>query len=164
MSTLHDALSGRWSSWSGLTERVTETQLDAALTAGRTGSREWARLSGQQVHTRRWHRDGRPSSVQAWFEARGDVALLLELAQPLTDTPLADLLVAWGPEDAWSPPRRFAPGASEELTYLRRGVSLTIGRSCDGVPDALLLAQVFPPTDLQGWVTRLGGHDQPGPG
>jgi len=56
----------------------------------------------------------------------------------------------------------FLPDATAEVVYLDRGVAFTLAESSEN--DVRIgIARIFPADDTQGWITRLGGADQPGP-
>ncbi len=171
MSSVDDAIAGRWSAWEGLDAGTTERDVERALQAGgagaRSAGREWGRLAGQQVHTRTWHRDEPPDAVRVWFDGIGEAVLLAEFRGPRADVDVDGLDAVLGAPDRVGLPRRLVPGRVEERVWWRRGIAVTVtgapARSHEGAGRGIGLVQVFVPTDLQGWVTRLGGEESEGP-
>lgn len=170
MSSLEIALRGDWLQWEGLAPDLTGGVLLAALGRGATAEqREPARLSLQPVTRQIYRRPTAPERVVAWFAGGGDEVLLVELEEPPALTPLAAIWSAWGPADRVGPGRTIVFGAmATEHVYLGRGVALTVAESYDDPPSfapRIARAQLFAPTDLQGFLVRLGGGDRRyGPG
>jgi hypothetical protein len=172
LSSLEQALAGRLSDWEGLDPGLTEESLGALLgSAYDTWPRQPARLAGQFVTNREWRREGeRPQVVRAWFEGEAPEVLMVDLEEPPADLDPDEIPARWGPPDREEPGRRYVPdGWTTELVYLGRGAALTVVRPFENDPSfpqfepRIAVAQLFEPTDLQGFIVRYGGNDRPGP-
>lgn len=165
MSSLEIALRGDWLRWDGLDASLTGQDLRYLLGPDVIAeAREPARLSLQLVTRQVYRRSAPPHTVVAWFEDASDRLLLIELDEPPSLASLDEIVSAWGPADRVAPGRSIVLGAmTTEYVYLSRGIALTIAESYDDPPSfapRIARVQLFAPTDLQGFLVRLGGGDR----
>lgn len=170
MSSLELALRGDWLRWRGLETGLTGRALRTLLGPNLIEEpREPARLSLQLVTRQVFYRETAPTEVIAWFEGDSDQLLLIQLDEPPSLATLDDIQSAWGQADRSGPARGIILGAmATEYVYLSHGIVFTIAETYDDPPSfAPRIARVhlFEPTDLQGFLVRLGGGDRNyGPG
>jgi hypothetical protein len=152
------AREGRWTEWAGLPEPLAVSTLHDELEPG-TGPRSSTLLG-------RRRRDVVKTPKGRDWQYGNDVELV-ELVDPPSDRPVAELLEALGPPEREGAGRYLRIGATTtEYVYPSRGLALTVGRSYDDPPSfEPYLAQVllFAPTDLRTFVLERGGDDRPGP-
>lgn len=170
MSSLELALRGDWLRWSGLEAGLTGQALRTLLGPNTVEEpREPARLSLQLVSRQIYYRETAPQEIIAWFEGDSDQLLMIQLDEPPSLASLDDIQSTWGQADRVGPARAIVFGAiATEYVYLSRGIVFIIAVSYDDPPSfapRIARVQLFAPTDLQGFLVRLGGGDRNiGPG
>jgi hypothetical protein len=158
------AREGRWTDWPGLPARLDRaTRARELRLPGGDHEPEPAMLG------RRRRRAVDLGRARYWLNGDGVGANvdLVELVEPPSSRPPAELLAALGPPEREGPGRhRRADAMTTEYVYPSRGLALTVAESFDD-PETFepFLAQVllFPPTDLRSYVLELGGDDRGGP-
>jgi hypothetical protein len=158
MSDVSTAIAGGPSGWSGLPRGFDETALRAEIEA------DWRERPehGERVATMYRVLDGTrsdpPEHIEAWIRVGDDPINSLEFRPPggwdhtaiLADLGSPDLVLA---------SNIVEPGASaSDRVHAARGITVTVAEPFEhaGGDPYIVYVQVYAPTDVQGYVVRVG--------
>ena len=148
---------GRWADFAGLPRDVAEQTLLHELGRSRSQMARHTVMLGQESRVL-----ADTEAFRYWLDHEDNV-VLVELENTPSATPLPEALAALGKAEREDIGRHRRYGAlTTEYVYPQRGLALTVGESYDDPPTFapfLVSVQLFAPTDLQGFITSLGGED-----
>lgn len=160
------AVAGRWVDWNGLPGGVTVSQVYRSLRAQSAPSGPKVPAMTAARLGRRSLLKGEEGGIRVWADPAGEVAMI-EIIDPASVQPTATVIAALGPPEREGAGRHLRMGVTTtEYVYAARGLALTVGESYDeppSFPPRFVLAQLFAPTTMQGFVLELGGIDRVGP-
>jgi len=159
--TLHDAIAGALRGWAGLPagfdEAALRREIDAAWTEE---TRERVAMSYRVLSGAR---GGEPERVEAWIRLGEELVNSVEFRPPTGATDHAAVLADLGEPELVRPSNLSEPGAMlSDHVHAPRGITVTVAEPFEhsgGRDPYIAYAQLYAPTDTQGYVVRVG---QPG--
>jgi hypothetical protein len=160
MMSLRDAVAGGLAGWRGLPAGLDEPALKREIEA------EWSEETRDRVAMSYrvvcGTRAGEPEQVEAWIRFGEQAVNSLEFRPPRDDTDHGAVLADLGePELVLASNLSEAGAMLSEHVHASRGITVTVAEPFEhtGGDPYLAYAQLYAPTDTQGYVVRVG---QPG--
>jgi hypothetical protein len=158
--TVHDAITGALRGWTGLPAGFDAVALRREIDAAWTeDTRERVAMSYRVLSGAR---AGAPERVEAWIRVGEEAVNSVEFRPPTGDTNHAEVLADLGEPDLVRPSNLSEPGAMlSDHVHAARGITVTVAEPFEhtGGDPYIAYAQLYAPTDTQGYVVRVG---QPG--
>ncbi len=160
MSDPGEAISGALIGWRGLPDGFDEAVLRDTIDA------EWTEETRDRVAMNYrvlcGARSEEPERVEAWIRLGEELVNSLEFRPPRDGTDHAAILADLGEPELVRPSNLAEPGASlSTCVHASRGITVTVAEPFEhaGGDRYIAYAQLYVPTDTQGYVIRVG---QPG--
>jgi hypothetical protein len=160
MMSLRAAIEGRLVDWRGLPAGLDEASLRREIEAG--WSEEQRERVAMSYRVLCGARAGEPERVEAWIRVGEQAVNSLEFRPPHGATDHAGVLADLGePELVLASNLSEAGAMLSEHVHASRGITVTVAEPFEhtGGDPYLAYAQLYAPTDTQGYVVRVG---QPG--
>ena len=158
--SLRQAIAGGLAGWRGLAPGLAEDALRSEIEA------QWTEEQGERVAMSYRVLTGKraiePERVDAWIRVGEQAVNSVEFRPPHGATDHAAVLADLGEPELVLASNLAEPGAMlSEHVHATRGITVTVAEPFEhtGGPPYLAYAQLYAPTDTQGYVVRVG---QPG--
>jgi hypothetical protein len=160
MMSLHDAITGALRGWAGLPAGVDTAALQREIDA--VWSEETRERVAMSYRVLSGLRVAEPERVEAWIRVAEERVNSVEFRPPTSATDHAAVLADLGQPELVRPSNLSEPGAMlSDHVHAARGITVTVAEPFEhaGGHRYLAYAQLYGPTDTQGYVVGVG---QPG--